>query len=398
MPANEKNGLIVRTAMLYLLMLAYGVSTTFLGTVLMQLIDEFSVPVAEGGVFNAVMNLGCLVGVFASGPLIERFRLRNLLGATFLVFACILLLVGVSGTLVAFLVVIGALGLAQKLFDAVINAAVAREYTRNSGFFMNLLHCSFGIGSFLGPLLAGTLVEKGISWRVPFVSLGVACLALLLVYWLLTRDAGQSRTAVRDRAPAAGYASILTPRMIVAWFLLAFYCGHQIGMNNWLPIFLSSEFGTDTVTAGVGLSLFWLGLIVSRLAASILTRRYCERDLLIAGSALGAVLMLAGVWIGAEATAFLAAGAAGLFTGATIPMTLTLAYRWHPEAHGKVTMLLFIAVAAGGGLFPWIMGLAADSLGLKSTMYLNGILLLATFVLCLCIPRESGPETVRERA
>lgn len=394
MPDSEKFPPWLKAAVLYTLMLAYGVSTTFIGTVLVRLIDEFAIPVADGGIFYAVLNIGCFAGILVSGTLIERFRLRGLMTATYAAFACLMIGVSLTSTLAAYLALIWVIGVSSKLFDATVNATVARDYARNKGFYMNLLHCSYGVGSFLGPLVAGAFVEKGFSWRSPYLALGVLCLLLLAGYLLLFRRSPEPPPAASGGTRPAPFREVLNPGVAGLCALLVFYCGHQIGMNNWLPTYLATEFGTDTVAAGFGLSVFWLGLIVSRFSASFLTRRFHEKTLLIVGFAFGAAFLSAGVWADSEFAAFVAAGAAGFFTGATIPMALTLAYTWHPEAQGKVTMLLFIAITVGGTVFPWVMGPLGEYAGLKAAMYLNAGLLLIGFALALCIP-SSGATHAR---
>lgn len=375
------------TLVLYVLMLTYAVSTTLIGTILLQLLDEFGLPMTRGGIFYSVLNTGCFIGILSSGFLIERFHPARLNLYTYGPLALLLLTVAATRTLAAYLIVSLVLGMVSKLFDASVNARIAQKHTVNAGFYMNLLHGSFGIGSFFGPLLAGYLLEKGFSWRSPYLMLGCLCLLISAVYWALSRRDAADEAGVAKVAASAPYGTLLTPRVLLLLAIIFLYCGHQMGMNNWVPAYLQECFGTETAASGFGLSVFWAGLIASRLACSVLTRIYPERRLLQIGMALGAGLLLLGVVLGREWTGFAGSAAAGIFTGATIPMVLTLAYSWHPESRGKITMLCFTAVSLGGVFFPWLMGVVGGAFGLQRAMLLNGGLLAAAFVLCLGIPQ-----------
>lgn len=396
MPHNDQQHMQTRipvdTLVLYLLMMTYGVSTTLIGTILLQLLGEFGLPMARGGIFYSVLNIGCFIGILSSGILIERFHPTRLNLYTYGMLALLLLCVSATRTLTAYLAVSLVLGMMSKLLDASVNACIAQKHTANPGFYMNLLHASFGTGSFFGPLLAGFLLEKGFSWRSPYLMLGCFCLLVGAAYYALSRrESANTAETARAAAPAA-YRTLLTPRVLVLLAIIFLYCGHQMGMNNWVPAYLQERFGTETAASGFGLSVFWAGLIVCRLGCSLLTRRYPERRLLQIGMALGSGLLLLGVLLGSEWAAFAGSAAAGLLTGATIPMVLTLVYGWHPESRGKITMLFFTAISMGGVFFPWLMGLVGGAFGLDKAMLLNGGLLAAAFVLCLGIP-QNPPRT-----
>ncbi len=374
----------VDTIVLYFLMMTYAVSTTIIGSILLQLLDEFGLPVARGGIFFSVLNTGCFFGILSSGILIDRFRPARLNLYTYVVFSLLLLTVPFTRGLTAYLATVLAIGMVSKLLDASINACIAAKHTVNKGFYMNLLHGSFGIGSFCGPLLGSYMLERGLSWRAPYLILGAFCLVMGGAYWLFSRrDNGGDKAVAAAPAP---FRSVVKPDVILLLFILILYCGHQIGMNNWVPAYLKERFGTADMLSGFGLSMFWLGLIVCRVSCSFLTTRYSERRLLQVGMALGAGFLIVCVLVDSEGAAFVGSTAAGLFTGATIPMVLTLGYSWHPEARGTVTMLCFVAITVGGVIFPWLMGVVGEAWGLNRAMLLNGSLLAAAFVLCLAIP------------
>lgn len=389
-------GLTGKTLVMYMLVLGYGVSTTFIGTIILQLLDEFSVPIADGGIFYSVMNTGCFLGILASGHILDRFSLRSVITVTYTVFALLLVSVALTSTLGSFLCVTFVIGMSCKLFDAATNAYVSREYVHNKGFFMNLLHCSFGVGSFFGPLVAGMFVEHSRSWRTPYLFMGILCLLLFAAYRLLSRgDAIGSGES--DAALPATFKSVMTRPMAFLLLTMFFYSGHQMGMNSWLPAYLGERFSIDTVSAGFGLSVFWLGLIFSRLSCSFLTKTINERTLLVYGFALGSLFMLVGIGLDSEMTTYIASAAAGLFTGATIPMLLTLGYIWYPHARGKVTMLLFISLTFGQIAFPWLMGRLGGSFGLKTSMLLNGALLAGALLFGLFLPKPV-PEDAHSNA
>lgn len=393
---KAKNNKLLETICMYALMTGFAIFTTIVGAILLMLVEEFGLPLTRGGDFAAAQNIGCFVGILLSGFLIDRYQKPKLILILYILFSGCIIAVFFSTTLAAFLGLLAFAGLMLRMVDVLLNAAVAELHTVNKGFYMNLLHCCFGIGSFVGPIYVGAVTERFGGWRLSFLLLGCFCLALALIYgafFVRRKRQAAVHTATATKT-VASFASIAGLPMLVCWLMLFCYTGHQVGMNNWFPSFMSGNAGVDQITAGFGLSVFWLGLIVGRLVCSILTRHFHEKYLLVGGNALGGLAILLGVSFGGETLAFVSAAAVGFLTGATIPMVLTLAYTWHPEAQGKVSMALFIAISIGGVVGPWAMGELVDGENLTRAMQLNSLMLLAIAVLALALPGRKAVSKV----
>lgn len=379
---------LAETLAMYVLMISYAVSTTVIGSVLPKLLEDFQLPLANGGIFIAVLNTGCLGGIIISGIFIDRFAKRGLIVVSYACFLAALLAISASHSLRAYLCLLFLAGICSKFMDAALNAGVSQLHTgKKKGFFINLLHCCYATGSFFGPLFVGTVVGWGYPWRSAYAIIGGAGTAFFVAYAVIAwRGRGDGMMRPTPAHAQASWRMVLKPRMLFLCLMLFFYCGHEMGLNNWLPTSMIHIAGSNELFAASGVSAFWLGLIISRIACSILTQRIYERRLLICGCALGSILLLLGAAIGSQTLLFIGSAGAGLFAGGTIPMIMTLGFSWNPGAQGKAAMALFIAVTTGSVVFPWIMGIVAEAAGLKPAMIVNGSLLFAVGLLAVCLP------------
>lgn len=379
---------LAETLAMYALMISYAVSTTVIGSILPKLLEDFRLPLADGGIFIAVLNTGCLGGILISGVLVDRYGKRGLIAVSHACFLAALLAVSASHSLRAYLCLLFLAGLCSKFMDAALNAGVSQLHSgKKKGFFLNLLHCCYATGSFFGPLFVGALVGRGYQWRSAYAVIGCASAIFFVAYAVVAwRGRGDGMMRPSPVHAQATWRTVLKPRMVFLCLMLFFYCGHEIGLNNWLPTCMMRMAGSDELTAASGVSAFWLGLIASRIACSVLTQRVYERKLLIYGCAFGSAFLLLGVAAGGQALLLAGSAGAGLFAGGTIPMIMTLGFSWNPGAQGKAAMALFIAVTAGSVVFPWIMGVVADVVGLKAAMVLNGLLLVTVVFFAICLP------------
>ena len=391
-PKNSCPHTLVETVCLYGILLTLGVSTTIFGTVLTLLIGEFGLALKDGGVFTVMQNIGCFGGVLLSGAVLDRFSKRGVIVAVFSLYILALFAIPQTKELAPLLAVIFLSGVSMKLLDASLNTAVSEMHPENKGFFLSLLHCSYGVGSFTGPVLAGALLGPERGWRLSFTVLGCVCLILLVAYAVIIRNAPQPQHAVAAVARKVPLLSLVNRDMLVLCLVIVFYCGHQIGINTWLPAYMNEVVGVEVSAAGFGVSIFWLGLILSRLACSFLTRKYDEKLLLLLGCSLAALCLLSGIAVGSEVSVRLGVAGAGLFSGAAIPLVLTLGYSANSHAQGKVSMLLFIAITIGGVVFPWIMGMVGGAYGLTAAMWLDGLLLVLAALAAACAGSEKTPS------
>lgn len=404
---RKKKITLKMTVMLYVLMFLYAIFTTVPGTQLVVLTREFGMELAEGGIFTVAVNGGCILGILASVFFLDRCDGRRLVLVSYLLFGVFLVVMRAAGSCQNFLVLLTLAGAGMKFFDASVNVCIAKLNPGDSGFYMNLLHCSFGIGAFAGPVFATGLTGLGFQWRETYLCLGAAALVLCLVYARLQKDCpplasrlekearegaddtdgvkadGEKAKGAERKGENAegvekeGAASVFSFRVLCLMGILLCYCGHQMGINSWLPAYLQEDLHMPAGTAALGVSAFWVGLIFSRLISAVLTKYLRAETILACGLLLGAGFLLPGILSGHMGLTIVGVVGAGLFAGASIPLTLTIGYDWFPGKTGVISTLLFLCIAGGAVVVPWLMGWCVKVSGLYMGMTLDGASLLA---------------------
>lgn len=390
MDRTERNNLKI-TVMLYVLMFIYAVFTTMTGTQLLVLVREFGLDLAQGGIFAVVVNTGCTLGILLSACFIDRFDSRHLVLMSYFLMGLLLITIRFFISYYSFLMLLLLIGISMKFLDASINAAVSRSNTVNSGFYMNLLHCSFGIGAFAGPVFTTMLMERGTAWRDTYFYLGIICVLSGLFYYAVQRGYAPKAAATAEEACKKSSAGggrrghVMCARVFCLMAILLFYCGHQMGINSWLPAYMQESLHLAPAAANLSVSAFWVGLIFSRLSSAVLTRYTGEERILKAGLLIGTACLSAGIVSRVPAVTVAGVAGAGLFSGACIPLVLTIGYRWYPAALGKISTALFLCIAGGAVIFPWLMGISSRSFGLFGAMLLDVICLAAAAVAALML-------------
>ncbi len=368
-------------------LLISGLLFGFLGAILpawgYHLASEFS---TVGNYFLS-MSIGMIVSTEAAGSLLLKQGIGFLMVA-----ACALAcaaLVGLAlvpppaaawwrmGGLVA-------LGFATGLLNTAVFHAISPAYDRDPAATANAGGILFGLGCLLVTVLvAGTFYAYTVTSILIFIALVPGFFAV----WY----ARSSFVTVVSRKPTLAqlFRDLRSLGGILFAALLFFQFGNEWSIAGWLPIFLIRRLGASPKAALTILAVYWLALIVGRLAAvALLPRVRHPRFLLVsAGEAVfGCLLLLAtnnqfGALIG---TLLVGCGFAAIY-----PLIAERIGREFPDFRPGFFNGIFSIALTGAMLAPWTLGHLADiwGIGVVMAMPLAGTCMV--FVLVLLIWLEA---------
>ncbi|MBP2019355.1 fucose permease [Symbiobacterium terraclitae] len=275
---------------IYVAFISLGLPDSLLGTAWPTMHSALGVPVSWAGVASIVVTAGTIVSSYNSARVIRRFGTGLTTAVSVLMTAVALLGISFAPGFWAILLWAVPLGLGAGSVDAGLNNFVALHYEAKH---MNWLHCFWGIGVTLSPLIMSYSLAHG-SWRSGYSTVGLlqAGLVIALVASLpLWRRAqgpnGQGGNVqvppLRDllRIPAA-------KSQLAAFFC---YCGVEGTAGLWGGTFLVLARGIAPETAASWVSLFYLGITCGRLLSGFLAMRVSNGSLI----RIGQVLIVAGV-------------------------------------------------------------------------------------------------------
>jgi fucose permease len=253
------------------------------------------------------------------------------------------------------------------------NALVADISEGRRGAGLSLLGVFFGVGAFGLPLTLGFLVDR---FDYSALVAGVGALALVPLLFA---------AAIRFPAPKHaqgfplrdGLRLLREPPLLLFGLMLFLQSGMEITSGGWTTSYLDEELGLETDEALFFLSLFWLGMMLARLALGmLLTRRPPTRVLLVSmGVALaGAVCLLASrePWLAAPGIFLLGAGLAAGF-----PVILGYVGDRYPHLSGTAFSIVLVMALTGGSLLPWLTGVVGEEVGLRTSFLVLPIALIA---------------------
>ncbi len=344
----------------------------------------FGLPLDALGALASTTTVGYLISSFLSGRLLARLGVAWLLILSCLA-AAISLLAYSAAPVWPVMVVFGLLaGLGAGAIDAGLNTYAAEQFSPRT---MNWLHASFGLGAASGPLIMSSVLSMGQSWRLGYLIVGVAQLALAGCF-ALTRREWHAHAESGGPAPAASAPMVQTLRLPTAWLsilLFFLYTGLEFSAGQWLYSLLTEARGLLPALAGLWVSVFWGSLMVGRLVSGAVVERISMRSLLqlcMGGAVLGVVLL----WINlAHWLSFIGVALLGLSLAPMFPSLIALTPARMGPAHAANTVGFQVAAAMlGGALLVTAFGLTAGRFGLEALgpfLFVNALLLVVVYEL-----------------
>lgn len=348
---------------IYIAFIGLGVPDSLFGAAWPAIYTEFGIPVSRGSLITMLISGGTILSSLLSAELIRRFGTGRITAFSTSLTAAALFGFSCSGNLLLLCLFAVPLGLGAGAIDTALNNYVALHYRASH---MNFLHCFYGIGVSLSPLLMSLALSEG-SWRSGYrtafrLQAGIALLTILtLPFWKkVSAASGQEEEA----AEAVGFFRLLKDsRVRMACLVFIGSCGLEYTCGNWGSTFLVTSKGLEA-DAGAGMiTLYYVGIAAGRFLSGILSFRLGSRRLVLMGQAvvLAALLLLC---LPGLALPGLGLFLVGLGNGPVFPNMLHLTPRiFGKELSQSVMGVQMAASYVGILLAPALFGVIAQEMG-----------------------------------
>ncbi|KIW01916.1 uncharacterized protein PV09_06757 [Verruconis gallopava] len=266
------------------------------------------------------------------------------------------------------------LGFAFALTLAMNNVFVGT--LADSTVLLGFAQGAYGIGATVGPIVATTIVSRGILWsRFYCVAVGLRVICFLFdgwAFWDYEREATSRLLHALHRTASAGMPSkprllamALKSRVTLVGALYTFaYQGAEVSISGWVISFLINYRHGNPSSVGYVTAGFWGGITVGRFAFSHAIGRLGEKRSLFV-LAIGAIVFELVVWLVPNVVGdAVAVSIVGLLLGPIAPSSTVLFLRLLPS-NIQTSSVSFVSSAgsSGGAIAPFMTGLVAQAAG-----------------------------------
>jgi fucose permease len=288
--------LVFLLVIIYVCFVSLGLPDSVLGSAWPAMQESLGAGLQLAGYLSMIITASKVVSSLCSVRLVSRFGTGRVTAFSILMMAAALGGFCFSpGIAFLFLWAIP-LGFGSGCLDAALNNFVALHY---SARYVNWLHCFWGIGASVGPMIMSAALRTGYSWRAGYGIISALQTALCVVLFLtLSRwrhtsidENIQNNTSDKHNSKALLKMPALLP--VLGGFVL--YSAVEATCGLWGATFIHNRFEVSAADAAMASTLYFSAITLGRLGSGFAAKYLSDADMIRAGQLLaliGVILLL----------------------------------------------------------------------------------------------------------
>ncbi|WP_462317210.1 MFS transporter [Marinilabilia sp.] len=251
--------------------------------------------------------------------------------------------------------------------------------------FMSLTQFLKAIVSLLGPVIATFMAAQFGNWRLVFAVYAIT--SLISVGWLFFTNIIESGSENDPATYKSCFLLLKNPFILMMVIGIFLTVGADVGMNSNIQKYLMSVFGLEIEEASLGISLYFMALMISRFLGAILLN-WIKPHLFFVITAIVALLSVFLMLIAPSSTiGLLAIFLIGLGSGNLFPLIFSITVDRMPERANEISGLMIMAVS-GGAFIPPLMGMISKNFGALMSLGVLAICMIYLLLVSLRVEKR----------
>lgn len=281
---------------IYIAFVSLGFPDSLFGVTWPVVHVEFGLPESFGSVYSVVTAVSTGGIAFIAGPLLRKFGTGRVTFFSTLLTSLGLIGISFSPNIVVMMICTIIMGYGAGAIDTGLNNFVSLHYKAKH---MNWLHCCWGLGVTLSPMIMSAFLGGDSTWRggyrvVALIQFAIALIILAsLKKWnIQPKDAKETESAQKELPKKTFFGLLKEKGMITSILSLGLYCAGEFTIGTWGATYAVNVLAVSPDEAAKWISLYFCGIMLSRIVAGFLSEKLSDNTLIKGGMALAAVGMI----------------------------------------------------------------------------------------------------------
>ena len=364
--------------------LIFGIGFGGLQLKLADIAQEFNLDYTAMGALVMMLYFGILSVSVISGYLGDKFGKKRVMVLAFILYICGAMFAAFSRNVAGLYIGVYMIGLGAGMAECAATAALSDSHPEKAIKKINISQGIYCAGYGVGPFAISAMVSAGAGWRVLFIAPAIIIIALLP--FLKTVEFTIREPKGGHKLESLPFFTLLRSKLLVLLLIgVLIYMGLEAGVTYFMDSFFTVELGQQEFSA-TALTLFWFSMTLTRMIFGVINANTRIVVKLMTGitSVLLALLSLSDH----ANMAFVVCIITGFTLGTVWPMLIGAATRRYSSNSGTVAGILMTGSGMGGMGIPVLMGVVADYVNLRWSMFMLFLISIVAFVCCFLIFRD----------
>ncbi len=351
---------------IYLSFISLGLPDSLLGSAWPTMYSEMGSTITGAGTLAMIISACTVVSSLMADRVIHRFGTGKVTTVSVAMTALALFGFSMSGAYWHLVLWCIPYGLGAGSVDSALNNYVALHLKARH---MSWLHCMWGVGASIGPIIMAQCLTGGFGWRGGYRTIGTiqmvltALLVLSLPLW--TRESRNSSVDESTRNVLSLGEAVRLPgakRILIAFLC---YCALESSAGLWAASWLVETRGVSPNAAAGYAALFYLGITGGRAVSGFISERLGDTKMIRLGQ--GIVLLGIAMLLVPGSVMLARAGLVTIGIGCA-PIYPSVIHstpdRFGPENSQSLVGIQMASAYIGSMFGPKVFGLISDALSL----------------------------------
>jgi fucose permease len=267
---------------IYLSFISLGLPDSLLGSAWPSMYGLLNVPLHYAGFISMTIAGGTVISSIFSEKIIRRFGTGIVTAVSVLMTAVALMGFSFSNKFLYLCLCAIPLGLGAGSIDAALNNYIALHYKARH---MSWLHCFWGIGASIGPIIMSAFLTYKNSWNLGYRTIGIIQFFLVVVLFIsLPLWKNNTRTENQSQHNSIKFIKLLSivgvKQVLIAFFC---YCTLETITGLWGASFLVMVKNISPEIAAQWIALYYIGITFGRFMSGFITMKLNNRQLIRLG-------------------------------------------------------------------------------------------------------------------
>lgn len=280
--------------MIYLSFISLGLPDSMLGSAWPAMNVSLNAPLWGAGLVQMLISFCTIISSLNSAKLIRKFGTGKLTAISVATTALALLGFSLAKNYAFLLLMAVPLGLGAGAVDAGLNNYVALHCEAKH---MSWLHCFWGVGTIIGPMILSAVLRVGGSWATGYRAVGlIQCAVSALLFATLGMWKRGNIQQEEYGAKALSVWEVLSlPGAKEGMVTFLCYCAVESTLGLWGATYISQVRGVDEATAASFGAMFYIGITAGRAISGFMAMKLLPKQMVRVGQALlalGCIFMM----------------------------------------------------------------------------------------------------------
>ena len=294
--------MITLLVIIYVVFVSLGLPDSMFGAAWPVVHVDLGIAESFASVYGIITGI-CSGGVsFIAGYVIRKFGTPRVTFVSILLTAIGLLGISFSPNIVIMMLFTVVMSYGAGAIDTGLNNYVSLHFKARH---MSWLHCCWGLGVTISPLVLSFVLDSGNTWRdsyriIALMQFAIAlCVGLFLKKWMSydkTTEIKDVAEAEESKSENEGKLQFLKSKGLATSVLSqGLYCSMEFLIGTWGATYLVNVYGSVPAAAARWISLYFFGITLGRLASGFLSIKATDNTLIrlgICSSFLGILFLM----------------------------------------------------------------------------------------------------------